>query len=40
VQNLADRRFDLYRIAWNPNPPDQRPLPHPPATGTETPGGG
>ena len=40
VQNLADRRFDLYRIAWSRRPTGKRPLPHPPTTGTETPGGG
>jgi predicted amidohydrolase/ribosomal protein S18 acetylase RimI-like enzyme len=40
VQNLADRRFDLYRIAWNPNPPESRPAPSVPRTGTDTPGGG
>ena len=40
VQNLGDRRFDLYRIAWNPDPQGGRPLPSPPTTGTDTPGGG
>lgn len=40
VQNLADRRFDLYRISWSRRPTGKRPLPHPPTTGTETPGGG
>ncbi|HZG08455.1 MAG TPA: GNAT family N-acetyltransferase [Allosphingosinicella sp.] len=41
VQNLADRRFDLYRIGWNPDPhADRRPMPAAPATGTDTPGGG
>jgi predicted amidohydrolase/GNAT superfamily N-acetyltransferase len=40
VQNLADRRFDLYRIAWNPHPPSRRPAPSVPKTGTDTPGGG
>jgi predicted amidohydrolase len=40
VQNLADRRFDLYRIAWNPRPSKTRPAASPPPAGTETPGGG
>jgi predicted amidohydrolase/ribosomal protein S18 acetylase RimI-like enzyme len=40
VQNLADRRFDLYRIAWNANPHGKRAPAHPPASGTDTPGGG
>ena len=40
VQNLADRRFDLYRIAWNANASDDRPPPPPPTSGTHTPGGG
>ncbi|MDP8994266.1 MAG: GNAT family N-acetyltransferase [Pseudomonadota bacterium] len=40
VQNLSDRRFDLYRISWNPRPRDARPPTTPPATGTDTPGGG
>ena len=40
VQNLADRRFDLYRIAWNPHPTEARPAAPPPAAGTDTPGGG
>ncbi|MGQ0589092.1 MAG: nitrilase-related carbon-nitrogen hydrolase [Sphingosinicella sp.] len=40
VQNLADRRFDLYKISWSRRPTGKRPLPHPPTTGTETPGGG
>lgn len=40
VQNLSDRRFDLYRIAWNPNPHSERPPTAPPTTGTDTPGGG
>ena len=40
VQNLADRRFDLYRIAWTRNPTGDRPPPAPPTTGTDTPGGG
>jgi hypothetical protein len=40
VQNLADRRFDLYRIGWNPRPKGDRPATARPATGTDTPGGG
>jgi predicted amidohydrolase/ribosomal protein S18 acetylase RimI-like enzyme len=40
VQNLNDRRFDLYRIAWNARPKSARPMPHAPTTGTDTPGGG
>ncbi len=40
VQNLADRRFDLYRIGWNPRPTGHRPATTPPTTGTDTPGGG
>ena len=40
VQNLADRRFDLYRIAWTRNPTGDRPPAAPPTTGTDTPGGG
>ena len=40
VQNLSDRRFDLYRIAWNPSPAEDRPAPAAPTTGTDTPGGG
>ena len=40
VQNLSDRRFDLYRIAWNPSPAEDRPAPAAPVTGTDTPGGG
>jgi hypothetical protein len=40
VQNLADRRFDLYRIAWNPEPQVGRVLSSPPTSGTDTPGGG
>jgi predicted amidohydrolase/ribosomal protein S18 acetylase RimI-like enzyme len=40
VQNLSDRRFDLYRINWNPAPSSDRPMPSPPTTGTDTPGGG
>ena len=40
VQNLADRRFDLYKISWSRRPTGKRPPPHPPTTGTETPGGG
>ena len=40
VQNLSDRRFDLYRIHWNPNPQSERPPTSQPTTGTDTPGGG
>jgi predicted amidohydrolase/ribosomal protein S18 acetylase RimI-like enzyme len=40
VQNLSDRRFDLYRIHWNPNPKSERPPTSQPTTGTDTPGGG
>jgi predicted amidohydrolase/ribosomal protein S18 acetylase RimI-like enzyme len=40
VQNLGDRRFDLYRIGWNPNPKGDRPRTTPPSSGTDTPGGG
>jgi predicted amidohydrolase/ribosomal protein S18 acetylase RimI-like enzyme len=40
VQNLNDRRFDLYRIAWSARPKSARPMPHAPTTGTDTPGGG
>ena len=40
VQNLADRRFDLYRIAWTRNPTGERPPAPPPTSGTDTPGGG
>jgi len=40
VQNLNDRRFDLYRVAWSRRPAAARPMPSPPATGTDTPGGG
>jgi predicted amidohydrolase len=40
VQNLGDRRFDLYRIAWNPEPQVGRTLSSPPTSGTDTPGGG
>jgi predicted amidohydrolase/ribosomal protein S18 acetylase RimI-like enzyme len=40
VQNLADRRFDLYRIHWNANPRRDRPPPQVPTSGTDTPGGG
>jgi predicted amidohydrolase/ribosomal protein S18 acetylase RimI-like enzyme len=40
VQNLGDRRFDLYRIAWNPEPQVGRVLSSPPTSGTDTPGGG
>jgi predicted amidohydrolase/ribosomal protein S18 acetylase RimI-like enzyme len=40
VQNLADRRFDLYRIAWNRHPTGERPPAPPPTSGTDTPGGG
>lgn len=40
VQNLSDRRFDLYRIAWNPSPQGDRPMPPAPTSGTDTPGGG
>jgi predicted amidohydrolase len=40
VQNLGDRRFDLYRIAWNPRPKGGDTPSTPPATGTATPGGG
>ena len=40
VQNLADRRFDLYRIAWTRNPTGDRPPAPQPTSGTDTPGGG
>ena len=40
VQNLSDRRFDLYRIHWNANPRRDRPPPQVPTSGTDTPGGG
>ncbi len=40
VQNLADRRFDLYKIAWNAHPSEARAPASPPAAGTDTPGGG
>jgi predicted amidohydrolase len=41
VQNLNDRRFDLYRVAWSRRPgAGARPLPSLPSTGTDTPGGG
>jgi predicted amidohydrolase/ribosomal protein S18 acetylase RimI-like enzyme len=40
VQNLADRRFDLYKIAWNAHPTEARPPASPPPAGTDTPGGG
>jgi predicted amidohydrolase/ribosomal protein S18 acetylase RimI-like enzyme len=40
VQNLADRRFDLYRIAWNETASGVRAPASPPTSGTDTPGGG
>jgi predicted amidohydrolase/predicted N-acetyltransferase YhbS len=40
VQNLNDRRFDLYRVAWTRNPPGERPSAPPPTCGTAGPGGG
>ncbi|HEY9554334.1 GNAT family N-acetyltransferase [Allosphingosinicella sp.] len=40
VQNLADRRFDLYRVAWTRNPTGERAPAPPPTSGTGTPGGG
>jgi predicted amidohydrolase/ribosomal protein S18 acetylase RimI-like enzyme len=40
VQNLGDRRFDLYRIAWNPAPPEVVPLPSAPSSRPGSPGGG
>ena len=40
VQNLGDRRFDLYRIAWTPRPRGAPAPATPPTTGTDTPGGG
>jgi predicted amidohydrolase len=40
VRNLADRRFDLYRIDWkNGAPRDAAPQAHPPAK-AKAPGGG
>jgi predicted amidohydrolase/ribosomal protein S18 acetylase RimI-like enzyme len=41
VQNLADRRFDLYRVHWNQQRrTGERPQPAVPTTGTHSPGGG
>ena len=39
VQNLSDRRFDLYRIAWTPGGDHGTP-PSSPVPGSKTPGGG
>jgi hypothetical protein len=41
VQNLADRRFDLYRVHWNTQRrTSERPQPAVPTTGSHSPGGG
>jgi predicted amidohydrolase/ribosomal protein S18 acetylase RimI-like enzyme len=40
VQNLNDRRFDLYRINWTAQPRGKRPAPAAPTSGPDTPGGG
>ena len=41
VQNLADRRFDLYRIDWSKSPrPDGKSAPHHPPNTSKSPGGG
>ncbi len=40
VQNLADRRFDLYRIHWDRHRRGERPKPAIPTSGTHAPGGG
>jgi predicted amidohydrolase/ribosomal protein S18 acetylase RimI-like enzyme len=41
VQNLADRRFDLYRVQWNQQRrTTERPQPAVPTSGTHSPGGG
>jgi hypothetical protein len=40
VQNLADRRFDLYRVSWTRNPTGERAPAPLPTSGTGGPGGG
>ncbi len=41
VQNLNDRRFDLYRIDWSRSPrPEGQSAPHHPPNTSRTPGGG
>lgn len=40
VRNLADRRFDLYRIDWNRSEPRNDAPPTPPPHRSKTPGGG
>jgi predicted amidohydrolase len=40
VQNLADRRFDLYRINWSAQQRSERPQPAIPTSGSHSPGGG
>ncbi len=41
VQNLNDRRFDLYRIDWSRSPrPEGKSAPHHPPNTSRTPGGG
>ena len=40
VRNLADRRFDLYRIDWNRSQPRDVPPPEAQPRGTKAPGGG
>jgi predicted amidohydrolase len=40
VRNLADRRFDLYRIDWNGGKPRDLPPPESRPKGSKAPGGG
>jgi predicted amidohydrolase/GNAT superfamily N-acetyltransferase len=40
VRNLADRRFDLYRVDWSRGPRGENPAPGAPPTRTRNPGGG
>jgi predicted amidohydrolase len=40
VRNLADRRFDLYRIDWKRNSQIDQPTPQGRPTGSRAPGGG